>query len=454
MRKYIFTSLAIISVAVLCTMNTVNATSTERINIVSNGDFSLGELGKMPDGWTIETPNPALAPAFRLVEGENGGKLLMAEGNGRKECFGYVKTPISFEKGKTYKMTVRFKIEGIEDVNRHLQHAFFGDFNNGVVKYHRDGEWIVGEHSFPANGNKCEVHLYFRFSPHGKVWWDEIRIEEREPIPPRLVKIAVSHGARDFAGWEKFLDVAGEKKCDVALLVEYFVPDTHEMNAPALKMMSDKAKQWKMYVSGTLLLKRGDVVYNSAPLYDREGKLLGIFDKINLYDPELDDGVSPGENVPVFKTDFGTVGIMTCYDSWHPAVAKLLALKGAEVILFANVGYYMQAIHARSSDNGVVIAASSRDTPCGVWDAGGNLAGGKFDDPSRHAPSQIIDFEEDEQLHAQFVTVDLSIESSPHYWGGPMRSAPGGRRVRATGNFYLEDEIAKEVRRWEEPREK
>jgi hypothetical protein len=65
------------------------------------------------------------------------------------------------------------------------------------------------------------------------------------------------------------------------------------------------------------------------------------------------------------------------------------------------------------------------------------------------SPTQIVAFEENEKKDMQFVTVDLSIETSPHYWGGPMQSAPGGRRVRTTGNFYLEDEIAREMRRWE-----
>ena len=36
-------------------------------------------------------------------------------------------------------------------------------------------------------------------------------------------------------------------------------------------------------------------VYNSAPLYDRQGRLVGLYDKFMLYDPELDDGTTPGE---------------------------------------------------------------------------------------------------------------------------------------------------------------
>jgi len=418
------------------------------VNLIPNGDFAKGEVGRLPELWTVVTPNPALAPTFQLA-GQNGKKFLTAQGNGRKECFGFIKVPFTVTKDKTYRLTVRFKVEGIDDVNRNLSHGLFGEFNNGIFKYRREGEMIVGEHIFPAKGEKCEMRLTFRFSPHGKVWWDEVRLEECEPIAPRLVKIAVSQGTRDFESWKAFLDTAGEKKCDMALMTEFFVPGTHEPDGPAMKMMAEKAKEWNMYVSGTILLKRDDVVYNSAPLFDRAGTLLGIYDKVNLYDPELDEGASPGTHVPVFKTDFGTLGIMTCYDSWHPAVAKLLALKGAEVILLPNAWYYAQLIHARSADNGVVVAVTTSGKPCGVWDAGGNLAGEAAEDPTRRSPSQIVAFEENADRSMQFVTVDLSIEASPHYWGGPMLSAPGGRRVRATGNFYLEDEIQREVRRWE-----
>jgi predicted amidohydrolase len=440
-------------------------------NFISNGNFADGELNKLPVGWQLVTPNLVLAPTFKLVKGDNGEKLVMAQGNGRKECIGYIRQKFTIPENKAFLMRVVFRIEGIEDVNRNLVHGIYGDFNNGIFKYHREGKWIVGEHRFPGKGKNCEARLYFRFSPKGKVWWKEISITECDPIPPRLVNIAVSNGVRDKKGWEAFLDSAGRRGCDVALMGEFFVPGDidgiktkilsddvkqnnsyiNEMNGPAMQMMSAKAKEWHMYISGTIRLRldHEDVIHNSAPLYDRKGELVGIYSKVNLYDPELDDGTSPGESVPVFKTDFGTVGIMICYDSWHPEVARLLALKGAEIILFPSAGYYLQLLHARSADNGVVVAATSADFPCGVWDAGGNRAGVTGDDDSRHAPTQIVAFEENKEQKMQFVTVDLSIEASPHYWGGPMLSAPGGRRVRATGNFYLEDEIEHEVRRWE-----
>jgi predicted amidohydrolase len=444
----------VVLIALLCCFHAAAGAiyAESAVNLIPNGDFARGEIGNIPESWTVVIPNPALAPTFQLVE-KDGKKMLMAQGNGRKECFGFVKAPFTMTKDKTYRLSVRFQIEGIDDVNRNLRHGFFGDRwaddNNGIFDYRREGDRIVGEHVFVARGEKREMRLYFRFSPNGKVWWEEVRLEECEPLAPRLVKIAVASGKRTLDAWKAFLDAAGEKKCDVALLPEFFVPGTHEPDGPLMKMMAEKAKQWKMHVSCSLLLKRGDVVYNSAPLFDREGHLLGIYDKVNLFEPELDEGTSPGESVPVFKTDFGTVGIMTCYDGWHPAVAKLLALKGAEVILYPNAGYYRQLVDARASDNGVVVAVSSQNDLCGVWDAGSNLGGGTSNYPNRLGPLQIVAFEESAEKNTHFVTVDLSVESSPAFAGGTMLSAPGGRRVRATGNFYLEDEISREVRRWE-----
>jgi len=435
-------------VMIMAGSNAVWAEATAFQELIVNGDFSKGAVGSLPENWEVVCPNKSLAPTFALTETGKGERCLTASGNGRAACFGYVEQKLDLPKGKTFRMRVRFKVQGIEDLNRHLVHGLWGAFNNGIFEYRREDEWIVGENRFAGKGGACKVRLYFRFSPTGKVHWSEVSLSECEPIPPRLVKVAVCQGNRDHQGWERFLDTAGKKGCDVALMTEFFAKGVQEMDGPTLKFMADKAKQWNMYVSGSIRLKRGDTVYNSAPLFDRQGKLMGIYDKVMLYDPELDDGTSPGTDVPVFEADFGTIGIMICYDSWHPSVAKLLALKGAELVLFPNAGYYMQLMHARSADNGMVVAATSTFTPCGVWDAGGNQANGTSKDSSRHAPKQIVAFEEVKEQKMQIVTVDLAKESSPHYWGGPMASAPGGRRVRATSNYCLEDEISREIRRW------
>jgi predicted amidohydrolase len=204
-----------------------------------------------------------------------------------------------------------------------------------------------------------------------------------------------------------------------------------------------------MYVSGSVYIRRGDLIFNSAPLFDRNGKLVGAYDKNMLYEPEVEGGATPGRGLPVFHTELGRIGIMICFDSWFPETARLLALKGAELILFPNAGYFMQLMHARAADNGVCVAASSGLCPAGVWDSAGNQAGEERADPTHYAPSAILNFQKDQAARWLLATLDLSKRPSPHYWGGPMLSAPGGRRCRTTSIVPLEPEVAREANRWE-----
>ncbi len=427
-------------------------------NLIANGNFAQGTVGSLPDGWSIVAGNPALKPLFQLVSRQGEKHALMAEGNGRRECYGYLRHPVRLAGGKTYRLRARFRFSGFEDVNRHLVHGVFAqNFNNGILRYRREGDSIIGEGHFPGppEDRDGEVRLYFRYSAKGRVWWDQVSLEECEPIPPRLVKVAVSWGRGDLKHWERWLDAAGSSGADVALMPEMFNGIEDPMKAepadgPSRKLMASKARQWKMHVSGTAYVQRGDLAFNSAPLFDREGKLLGVYDKNMAYEPELDLGATPGEGFPVFQTDLGKIGIMICYDSWFPETVQLLALKGAELILFPNAGYYTELMHARSADNGVFLAASSLDNPAGVWDSAGNKAGEERPDPTCYGPSAVLNFQRDDETRLFLATVDLSKKVSPAWWGGPMRSAPGGRRCRETCMAPLDADIALEAKRWSE----
>jgi predicted amidohydrolase len=426
-----------------------------RGNLIDHADFTRAEPGQLPQGWELVAPNPALAPRFSLVQDAGGKTSLQAVGNGRLECFGYLRHKVRLEAGKTYRMRARLRFEGMEDLNHHVVHSVFSTaFNDGIFTYRKEGDWVIGEDRFPGpkKAEDAEIRLQFRFSQRGKVWWDRVSLQECGPIPPRLVKVAVGSGKHDMAHWSLWLDRAGEKKADIALLTEGFngkrPSEAEPIDGPSARMMAEKAKQWKMYVSGTNYEKRGDLVFNTAMLFDRQGKLVGTYEKVQLFDPEEHMGVTPGVRLPVFKTDFGTVGIMTCYDSWFPETARLLAYKGAELILLPNAGYDMELMPARAADNGVCIAVSSENCPAGIWDSGGARAGEKAPDETRYASTAIKSVQKDDAYKLLVATVDLSRRWSPHYWGGPMLSAPGGRRLRQTRIIPLEDEIAREAKRW------
>jgi predicted amidohydrolase len=452
-----------LSVLFLCRGHSASSETRhkEPENLIANGDFSAGSIGGLPEGWSVVTANPVLKPVFKLVTGANGGRELMAQGNGRRECYGYARHFVQLESGKNYRLRVRFHFTGLEDVNRNLVHMVNSrGFNDGIFKYRKQGEWVIGEERFqtPADAASlagAEIRLYFRYSASGTAWWGDVSLQECEPEPPRIVKIATAWGEGDNKHWEAWADAAGRKRADIALLPEMFDGNHDPMKAesvegPTWRFMAGKARQWKMYVTGTFYLKRGDIIYNSAPLFDREGKLVGIYDKNMLYEPELDAGATPGTGFPVFNTDFGKVGIEICYDGWFPEVTRLLALKGAELVLLPNAAYYTDLIHARSADNTVVVAVSSLGSPAGVWDTGGNLAGEIAPNATRSAPSGILAVEKDQALGLLLASVDLSKKTSPHFWGGPMRSSPGGRRVRKTWITDMDPEIVVEGRRWAE----
>lgn len=121
-------------------------------------------------------------------------------------------------------------------------------------------------------------------------------------------------------------------------------------------------------------------VYNSAILIGPMGEIVGIYDKTHPAPWERRDGggwVAVGNRADVFKTDLGDIGMIICYDGDFPELSRLLAVKGAEVIIRASalqrsydIWYVTNA--ARAYDNHVYLVASNLVGP----DASGNYGFG------------------------------------------------------------------------------
>lgn len=133
---------------------------------------------------------------------------------------------------------------------------------------------------------------------------------------------------------------------------------------------------WPSYRRGS---GRGEV-YNSAILIGPAGEIVGIYDKTHPAPWERRDGggwVAVGNRADVFKTDLGDIGMIICYDGDFPELSRLLAVKGAEVIIRASalqrsydIWYVTNA--ARAYDNHVYLVASNLVGP----DASGNYGFG------------------------------------------------------------------------------
>jgi hypothetical protein len=87
-----------------------------------------------------------------------------------------------------------------------------------------------------------------------------------------------------------------------------------------------------MYVVAGMPVREGDYVRNMAVLIDRRGHLLGTYAKIHPTEGEIGCGVIPGEEVRVFETDFGRIGLAICFDlNWQDMWAEM-ARQGADLV--------------------------------------------------------------------------------------------------------------------------
>ena len=98
------------------------------------------------------------------------------------------------------------------------------------------------------------------------------------------------------------------------------------------------------------------VVHNAAVLVGPEG-YLGHTRKTHQTG-EDDAPFKAGNEIRVFHTDLGMIGLMVCYDMWFPEVGRLLALKGAELITILSSAF------AGGKGGGI----GSRESKRAMWD--------------------------------------------------------------------------------------
>ena len=96
---------------------------------------------------------------------------------------------------------------------------------------------------------------------------------------------------------------------------------------------------------------------------------------------EIDGGLTPGKDYPVFGTDFGRVGLMICWDVHFPEVARELAAGGAEVLLLPIWGGNETLARARAIENQVYLLASGYDFPTVIYDRAGKALATAARDP-------------------------------------------------------------------------
>jgi len=435
---------------------------------VDDGSGGEGFLGD----WRPWSPRDELRPGFKRE-----GSSLTVSGGGNQQVFGGWRRSFPCSGGQWYRMRVRFETEAVPDANLHVLNLVLWSRpgssspaacpHDYVSTLRKTGREVVGEDVFcsPADATFAEIQLGIRFCPDGTVTWQEVSLTETVPPPPRPARVSAAlwrgqPGATLDTNREELaglLDAAGQGGSDLVLLPEYCSSsgsealERHDLAAVSEEvpggstcaLLSSKARQHGMYAAGGIVERAGDVLYNTVALFGRDGELVGTYRKVHPYWPEeMWGGLSPGEAAAadVFALDFGTVGIMTCYDSWFPETARLLALKGAEVILFPSAGYHLELLPARAVDNGAYVLASSLNGPAVVVDSLGVTRALVARPPASDSGAP-------EAGSLATAVIDVSERPSPHpNAGGSLNRSPAGRRgVRNASSSSLYTEILREV---------
>ncbi|MGD1031570.1 MAG: carbon-nitrogen hydrolase [Opitutaceae bacterium] len=99
------------------------------------------------------------------------------------------------------------------------------------------------------------------------------------------------------------------------------------------------ARKHGVVVVAAIFEKRANGIYhNSAAVIDADGSLLGAYRKMHIPDDPLfyeKFYFTPGDTgFRAWKTRYGTIGVLICWDQWYPEAARLTALQGAEILFY------------------------------------------------------------------------------------------------------------------------
>ncbi|NNE90960.1 MAG: carbon-nitrogen hydrolase family protein [Verrucomicrobiales bacterium] len=387
--------------------------------------LAVGSVAIAQEGaWKEKSPRAEIAPKF--TQPENGDLILESEKPGTN---GHFLGVFPIKGGNTYEFSAVRIAENIEHERRScvvriewygengkpvlspykVNPAYFGKDTDSArpdfprdFETRKDGSVLVKEtYLAPEDATEAHIQLHLRWTDSGKVTWRDVNLVETKPLPPRLVKLAaVHHNLSGITGENgkksvtanrealvPLIEKAARQGADLIVLGEFstckgvtsvYAEAAEPVPGPSTKFFGALAKKHDTHIVASLPERDGHEVFNTAVLLGPDGEIIGKYRKVTLPREEIQQGISPGTEYPVFETRFGKVGMMVCYDVFFPEVARELSFQGAEVIALPIWGGNPRLAAARCAENGVYLVTStytnheSNWMKTAVWDREGN----------------------------------------------------------------------------------
>ena len=352
-----------------------------------------------PNGlWQSHSPRQEISPKFQHEDG-----ILEIDAGGRSGATGHWQAVFKVKGGTYYRFLAQRKILDIEHPLRHVVERLiwldakgnkamrdeptYSSYRPGIApraepEFPRalatsKGGWGEVKDIFraPKTATQVKVELSLRWETDGRVQWRDVSLLPTTAPKPRIARLATIHfqpreGKTNGEKCRLFAPLiaeAAKKNADFVVLPETltfygsgrsYAQCAESVPGPSTRYFGTLAKKHNLYIVAGLLEREDNLVYNVAVLIGPKG-VVGKYRKVCLPRGEIEGGLTPGTEYPVFKTRFGKVGMMVCYDGFFPEVARNLSNNGAEIIAWPVWGCNPMLGAARACENHVYVISST-----------------------------------------------------------------------------------------------
>lgn len=172
----------------------------------------------------------------------------------------------------------------------------------------------------------------------------------------------------------------------------YFPSYAEQEGGDSWQVMSGLAKENKIFLVGGSIpeIDQQSHIYNTSFVFNPQGQQIAKHRKMHLFDIDVKGGqyfkesdtLSSGNEVTVFDTPYGKVGLVICYDFRFPELSRLLVKRGASFIVVPGAfnmttgpAHWELLFRARAMDNQVYTlgVAPARDVTAGYVSYGNSL---------------------------------------------------------------------------------